>query len=414
MPRIKRQTLTKLLVEGVKPQARAYRLWDAKVPGLALRVFPSGRSTYELHWSRNRAITLGTNGVMTLEAARVAARRVHGEVVEFGAPQKASARGVNKSSTFGDYITKRYGPHIIAVNKAGDETLASINTHYSYLSDRPLSSLTKGDWDEFKAKRLGAGVHPSTVNRDLDRLKAALFQAVEWGLLSENPLRGVKRIKRGIEDRVRFLSKKEEKALRAALDARERKAKQRRESGNRWRRERGKATLPAMSGYSDHLLPMVLLALNTGMRKGELTALSWEDIDLPNKVLTVRAGYAKSGEARHIPLNSEVTAVLRALGKQHSSKGKLFDVGSITKAWKSVLASAKIEDFRFHDLRHTFASNLVMAGVALNTVRELMGHSDIEMTLRYAHLAPSHKAEAVASLIKRVARKKPKTLLVGA
>lgn len=403
MPQIKRQTLTKLMVEGVKPKSSAYRLWDAKVPGLALRILPSGRSTYEVHWGRNKSSALGTNGVMTLETARAAAKKVLGEVAEHGVPVDALDAGMGKKSTFGDYISKKYGPHVTAVNKAGAATLAAINVQFAHLFARPLASISKADWDGFKAGRLNDGILPATVNRDLDRLKAALFQAVEWKLLAENPLRGVKRIKRGIEDRVRFLSKKEETALRAALDAREAKAKQRRESGNQWRSERGKATLPPVAGYSDHLMPMVLLGLNTGMRKGELTALTWDDIDLSNKVLTVRAGYAKSGEARHIPLNSEALSVLRALRKHLTGQGKLFDVGSITKAWKGVLLAAKIEDFRFHDLRHTFASNLVMAGVALNTIRELMGHSDIEMTLRYAHLAPSHKAEAVAVLVKKKA-----------
>ena len=401
MPQIKRQTLTKLMVEGVKPRPSAYRLWDAKVPGLALRILPSGRSTYEVHWGRNKSSALGTNGVMTLETARAAARKVLGEVAEHGAPVDESNAGMGKNSTFGEYITKRYGPHVTAVNKAGQATLAAINLQFAHLFGRPLASISKADWDNFKAKRLNDGISPSTVNRDLDRLKASLFQAVEWKVLTENPLRGVKRITRGIEDRVRFLSKKEDKALRAALEAREIKAKLRRESGNQWRRERGKATLPAVAGYSDHLMPLILLGLNTGMRKGELTALSWGDIDLSNKVLTVRAGYAKSGDVRHIPLNSEALSVLKSLRKHKLGQGKLFDVGSFARAWKSVLLTAKIEDFRFHDLRHTFASNLAMAGVALNTIRELMGHSDIEMTIRYAHLAPSHKAEAVAALVKK-------------
>lgn len=400
MPKVHRQTLTKIIVEGVKPKARAYRLWDAKVPGLALRVLPTGRSSYEVHWRRNRALVLGTNGVMTLEGARVAARRVLGEVAHHGAPLSTTG-GVGKGATFGEYLGKRYGPHIVAVNKAGADTLAALNAQFGHLSGKPLGTVTKADFDDFQATRLAAGIHPSTVNRDMDRLKAALSQAVEWGVIASNPLSGVKRLKHGIEDRVRHLSPKEEKALRTALKARELAAKARRESGNTWRAVRGKEALKPVTGYSDHLTPMTLLALNTGMRRGELTQLKWGDINFHSKVVTVRAGYAKSGTARHIPLNTEALAVLRNWRKQHSGDGVLFDVTSVTTAWRALMAAAKLKDFRFHDLRHTFASNLVMAGVALNTVRELLGHSDIKMTLRYAHLAPSHKAEAVAKLGRR-------------
>jgi integrase len=400
VPVIKRVTLTKQMVEGVKPPPSPYRLWDGKVPGLALRVLTSGRSTYEVHWGRNKSQALGTNGVMTLEGARVAARQVLGEVAEHGAPLIALAlAGAGKTTTFGDFLSKRYGPHIEATNKAGSETAAALKAQFSFLNTKLLAAITRADFDEFKAKRLNAGISPATVNRDMDRLKAALSQAVEWKLLTANPLLGIKRITRGIEDRVRFLSKQEDKAFRKALDARETTAKQRRTSGNAWRVARGRDPLKALSGYSDHLMPMALLAINTGLRRGELTQLTWADIDLQGKRLTVRAGYAKSGKARHMPLNSEAMAVLKKYRKQHSGSGRLFDVTSVTKSWRTLMADAKISDFRFHDLRHTFASKLVMAGVDLNTVRELMGHGDIKMTLRYAHLAPEHKAAAVEMLV---------------
>ena len=117
-----------------------------------------------------------------------------------------------------------------------------------------------------------------------------------------------------------------------------------------------------------------------------------------SKVLTVRAGYAKSGKARHVPLNEEALEVLKEIRPNTKPNQKLFEVETFNKSWHGVLESAEIDDFRFHDLRHTFASNLVMAGVPLNTVRDLLGHGDIQMTLRYAHLAPSHVAEAVAML----------------
>jgi integrase len=92
-----------------------------------------------------------------------------------------------------------------------------------------------------------------------------------------------------------------------------------------------------------------------------------------------------SGKARHIPLNSKTVAVLKQWEKQEP-EGRLFKLECTAKAWGRLMAKAKLEDFRFHDLRHAFASKLAMAGIDLNAVRELLGHGDIKMTLRYAHL----------------------------
>jgi site-specific recombinase XerD len=90
--------------------------------------------------------------------------------------------------------------------------------------------------------------------------------------------------------------------------------------------------------------------------------------------------------------------VLRQWASQVGEGGSVFGVASVKSGWESLLTAAKIENFRFHDLRHHFASRLVMAGVDLNTVRELLGHADLAMTLRYAHLAPEHLAAAVGKL----------------
>jgi integrase len=317
-----------------------------------------------------------------------------------GAPAaviEAAKPVAGKVETFGDFMAL-YKPHLEATAKAGKATADCIKSVFGYLYDDKLTSIERVTFDQFKAKRLKAGLHPATVNRDLDRIKAALSKAVEWKLLAVNPLLGVKRIKRGIEDRVRYLSAKEDKALRKALEAREARFKARRLSGIEWRKVRGREPLQPLTGYVDHLMPMTLLALNTGMRRGEITSLTWADVDLKTKQVTVRAGYAKSGKARHIPLNSEAVAVLKTWKKQEP-EGRLFKLTCTAKAWGRLMTKAKIEDFRFHDCRHDFASKLVMAGVDLNTVRELLGHGDIKMTLRYAHLAPEHKAAAVEVLV---------------
>jgi integrase len=149
-----------------------------------------------------------------------------------------------------------------------------------------------------------------------------------------------------------------------------------------------------------------LLALNTGLRRGELLRLQWHDVDLERRLLTVRGEDAKTGQTRHVPLNSEAAAVATVWKSISEADGHVFGssdnskpLSYIRKAWTGVLEAAGVVSFRFHDLRHTFASNLVMAGVDINTVRELLGHKSIAMTLRYAHFAPEHKAAAVETLI---------------
>ena len=125
--------------------------------------------------------------------------------------------------------------------------------------------------------------------------------------------------------------------------------------------------------------------------------LEWGDVDFKQEVLTIHGKGAKSGQTRHIPLNNGALAVLKLhrgdiLPNPHHP---VFGRAEFRKAWNGVLRDAGIAQFRFHDLRHTFASNLVMFGVPLNTVRELMGHSSSEMTLVYAHLAPDNLRDAV-------------------
>lgn len=390
--------LTKKSVQGSKPFTTPYELRDTDIKGLLLRVQPSGVKSFVIEWGRGKRKTLGRFPVMTVEAARTQAIKMLAEASEYGAPKAATNRaGKDKPDTFGEFIHDHYVPHITTTAKAGKQTAALIEKHFSYLYDKPMTAITPMVWDKFKAKRVKAGVKPATINRDLDRLKAALGQATKWGVIEVNPLAGVERIKRGIEERVRYLSPAEEKALREALADREEDAKARRERFNHWREQRHKDLLPAVEGYSDHIMPMTLIALNTGLRRGEITQLTWDDIDIPGKMLTVRAGYAKSGKARHVPLNTEALRVLEQW-REHHPDGRLFRLTCTAKSWGRLMERAGLEDFRFHDLRHDFASKLVMAGVDLNTVRELLGHGDIKMTLRYAHLAPEHKAAAVELL----------------
>jgi integrase len=236
----------------------------------------------------------------------------------------------------------------------------------------------------------------------LAALKAALSKAVEWGLIDANPIAKVKLYGQDDNATVRYLSVDEETRLRAALIERDQHLRERRTRFNEWRQERGLKPFPEIGPgeFADHLHPIVLLAINTGMRRGEIFNLNWSSVNLDKAILEVAGPGAKSGKTRHIPLNSEALGALQTWQKQTSGVGLVFPGNSggrltnINHAWETLAKRAQLTDFRFHDCRHHFASRLVMADVPLNTVRELLGHSEISMTLRYAHLAPEHKADA--------------------
>ncbi|HEX7338878.1 MAG TPA: site-specific integrase [Rhodanobacteraceae bacterium] len=401
--------LSPAIVEGAKPEAEPYRLWDTVVPQLHLRVQPSGVKSWNVQWSRTRSKSLGKWPGVTIDAARTRAKAILIETDEQGAPLSvidAARPAPDKPITLGDFIRDHFAPWALAHQKAGRATVDALAASFGTIYKRELRSVVAFDIERFKTRRRKAGVTPATINRDLDRIRRVYSCAVEWGFLAEHPLRKVKRLK--VDNaRVRYLTDAEEQALRDALASREAERRGHRESGNVWCRQRGGKGRPMWSddGYTDHLMPMVLLAINTGMRRGELFGLEWRSVNLAGRQLTVVPDNAKSGRTRHIPLNNEALDVLTRWHAQGEGKGLVFPspsggrFGNINKSWAGIVTAAGLVDFTFHDLRHTFASKLVMAGVDLNTVRELLGHADLKMTLRYAHLAPGKLAAAVDMLV---------------
>jgi len=223
------------------------------------------------------------------------------------------------------------------------------------------------DIERYKSRRTQE-VSKSTVNRSLNTLKSLFNKAVQWGKLSDNPAKTIKKFKENSQ-RLRFLEKEEISRL--------------------------------MQHCTGHIRPIVIIALNTGMRKGEILSLKWEQVDIQHKVIHLFD--TKNSERRDIPLNPNVLSALVALTRHQTSQyvfcdktGKPFR--NVRKSFFTAVKKADIINLHFHDLRHTFASQLVMAGVDLNTVRELLGHKSLEMTLRYSHLSPNHKMQAVETL----------------
>jgi integrase len=151
----------------------------------------------------------------------------------------------------------------------------------------------------------------------------------------------------------------------------------------------------------NHLRPIVITALNTGMRRGEILGLKWDNVDLKHGFILLDK--TKNGDRREIPINETLRQTFKSIERRLEVPYVFFNpltdpivpYGDIKNAFNRACRKAGIKDFHFHDLRHTFASHLVMAGIDITTVKELLGHKTLTMTLRYAHLAPSHKVKAV-------------------
>ena len=404
-----RAALTQMAIDKLPVPASKVEHRDTRLKGLVLRVMPSGVKSWYCEYGRGKRVFLGRADVLGVADARESARTILADVYRGIDPIEARKPkpGV---PTFQDFLDGDYKIWAKANQRAHAQNLKRLATAFKSLLNKRLDEITGLDVEKWRASEIERGLSLETINRDISSIKAALNRAVDWELISANPLAKVKKSKTDDCLKVRFLSDREEKRLRAAMDAREERRRAERDSANHWRRERGYVQLPSLRTvmFTDHVKPLILLSINTGCRRGELFDLTWSNVDLDRRILTVTGATAKSKRTRHIPLNREATLVLQGWRAQAeeadglvflNEAGERFD--RVNFSWRRLLKDADIAAFRWHDMRHHFASRLVMGGVDLNTVRELLGHSDYAMTLRYAHLAPEHKLKAVEVLDRR-------------
>lgn len=393
------------LIKKLSPADKEYEVHDTDLKGFVVRVFPSGTMRYICQYQRGKKINIGTVGVITTAQAREKAVEILNDFNK-GIDPKAK-RGVNKPTTLQDFIEKEYEPWVLSHHKRGNKTLSTLTRCFKNLFSKPLAEITPSILDQWRVKRLNDGISNATLNRDVGVLKSLMTKATEWGALKENSLKNLKLFKIDRTPKVRYLSLEEETRLRQALLDRESQLKEGRKSANRWRQERGYDLYPetADNESCDYLMPMILLSINTGLRQGELFNLNWGMVNLSERSLILSGGITKNSSSRYIPLNDEANQIVQQLYKKSTLKeGLVFPsknnqpFNNVKRSWSAVLKKASITQFRWHDLRHHFASKLVMVGIDLNTVRELLGHSDIKMTLRYAHLAPEHKINAVRKI----------------
>lgn len=399
--------ITNTLIAKLLPQAKPYDVRDEKLIGFIVRVNPTGKMTYMCEYARGKRIMLGKVGVLTPMQARDKARNLLADFTKGNDPY-LTKKQANKVPTLRSFLENEYAPWHKSHAKKGKQDIQRIKIHFlETFGDKRLTEIDTRSVEKWCIKRINDGIKPATINRDITTLKSLFSKALKSELITTHPLNKLKPYKVDKQTKVRYLSKDEELRLRNALDVREKQLKELRKNSNEWRTAQGYEPLFNFSSgnFIDHAKSLVILSLNTGLRRGELLNLRWENVDFAAATLSVAGDTTKNSLTRHIPLNSEALHILKDWRQQSDNRILVFphkgesEFTNLRRAWCRILKIAQIENFRWHDMRHHFASRLVMASVDLNTVRELLGHSDIKMTLRYAHLAPEHKAEAVAKLI---------------
>jgi integrase len=242
-----------------------------------------------------------------------------------------------------------------------------------------LSDITPELIEKYRAARRAEEISPATINREIACLKTIFIKAVEWGKTEADPTRRIKKFREEAR-KERILTAAEEKRLFANADP--------------------------------TLRPFLVVALNTGMRKGEILGLRWADVDFVKGFIRVTDLESKSGRERKIPMNAPVFDMLRGMDRKpefvfmNGETGK--SMGDVRTAFEGACRRAKkdpndekdpgITGLRVHDLRHTAATRMIEGGIDIVTVSRILGHSSIQMTMRYAHPTPETMRQAVNKL----------------
>jgi len=251
--------------------------------------------------------------------------------------------------------------------RSAQRNIIAINnfSRFKDLGRKSLSNLTKEDIMNYKTHRLNYGAKKSTINRELGTIRA-VFNACKklYEFRGDNPINSAEDLYRVDNKRERVLSAQEQERL--------------------------------LKNCPPHLKRIVIFALHSGCRKGEITSLKWSEVNLESEThhVTITCANSKNGRSRKIPLNRTLFQLLSTLKKTKRTPFVFTNrmdrpyqsPSGLDKSWRTTLSRAKLENFVFHDLRHSFCSRLVNSNVPLMWVKELAGHADISTTQRYANV----------------------------
>lgn len=260
--------------------------------------------------------------------------------------------------------------------KSHDRDLMSAKQLYRFFSGKVLIHITPQHISDYKTARQKAGIKDGTIIKELRLFSSAINHARrEWGWRIENVVSG--RVPKKPPSKLRWLTRAEYDALLVA----------------------------ARQSKVPHLHDFIVLAVNTGMRRGEMLHLEWSRVDLEQRLVYLQPDDAKGGTFQSVPLNREALAVLKARKEggharwvYHNTENDDGRLQSVKKAFAVAVRRAGLSDVTPHTLRHTCGSWLAQAGIPIRTISEILRHKDIRTTLVYAHLAPDSARVGVAAL----------------
>ncbi|MEK7469260.1 MAG: site-specific integrase [Planctomycetota bacterium] len=335
-------------------------------------------SYVDLNGRRRRASTNATTRAEAEEILRA----------KMSAITKAKIAGVTsveslKPMQFVDFLQDEFRAHVLATRTTSTARgyLSMFHALLLYFGKKQLGEIITGDIQRFVDRELGRETRrgkprsAASVNRSLMLMSSVMSEAVRRGYLLKNPVTGVK---------------------------------QRPEHGKRWRFLTEVEVERLLTVSQEWLRPVLITALNAGLRRRESLDLLWSEVDFVGEQLTVIN--TKNHRNRVIPMNKTLISALKGV-LPHAGKDGLspyvftnpateLPFRDVYHALQRATRQAGLRDVSFHTLRHTFASHLAAAGVGINTIKELLGHSDLKTTARYLHLAPNEKKEAVSRLVR--------------
>lgn len=382
--------LTTTVVKNLMPKERRYSVSDTEVMGLLVRIEPSGSKNYYADYRNPRtgrriSRRLGYTNELTVTQARELVMHIRADVRNTGIDPTEAERTLRERLTLKELIDlyiKWLTKHRRGLRQ-NKTMLQSFATLYPIIAEE-ITPAHITAWTNGFTTHLS----PNTVNRRIALLKGMYTWALKQKHITCNPLKGTEMLKNDEDDEdsndnVRYLTPEERTRLLQALEDRDAEEK-------------------------DYLRCAVLLSLNTGVRKGTLLRLRWRYVNWQLRSMKLPASIMKGKKTKTIPLNTIAIEALanwkqRSTPKKPSSyifpgdtpKGHL---GDTKNPWKVLLRRAGIINFRWHDMRHDFASQLAMQGVDILTIKDLMCHENLSMTMVYAHLSPGHIAAAAEGL----------------